>query len=110
MGMLLFGFRSRYRATYGLIEVIFGVFNVWRILSSVDTSTATISTAHIDYATSLPVIGSLYIIVRGLDNICTNIPDKEGILPTWLINRLYWLKNEEPQNNDGESNKKSHGI
>jgi hypothetical protein len=59
-GTLLFWFRQRYRASYGMVETLIGAWisvNVFPLTSTLDV------------ASGLQVLGGLYVVVRGLDNV-----------------------------------------
>jgi hypothetical protein len=72
----LFVLRNKQRAIYGFFEVAVGVAAVW-------SSTLTISSPNLSNA--IAVLGGVYIIIRGLDNIdqgleafCRKIPRPLG--------------------------------
>ncbi len=93
-GIALMWYRSRHRITYGVMEVTFGFFSILGILTSS-------STIHVNYAFSLSLIGCLYIIVRGLDNICNGIDPHKDTLPSLLVKCLNWLNSKPmPKNNN----------
>lgn len=59
-GAILFWFRQRYRTSYGLLETLVGAWisaNAFPLQSSLDV------------ASGLQVLGGLYVVVRGLDNV-----------------------------------------
>jgi hypothetical protein len=62
-GILLYYLRARYRLIYGVAETIVGYLTVAKIVfPEVDIH-------EIDTAQGLGILGGLYIIVRGLDNV-----------------------------------------
>lgn len=59
-GMILFALRQRYRTSYGALEVVAG---------ACIAATAFPLNTGIDFTAGLQVLGGLYVIVRGLDNL-----------------------------------------
>lgn len=72
LGIALFWFRSRYRLSYGVIEVLFGLFTASRLANP----------STFDFTFILQLAAGLYIIVRGLDNIEKGIEGTK-IEPPW---------------------------
>ncbi|WP_332302906.1 PIN domain-containing protein [Rhizobium sp. GR12] len=63
LGVLLFWLRERFRLTYGIAEFAFGVFGAIAVfLPNFDYSA-------LDQKSALQIAGSLYVIVRGMDNV-----------------------------------------
>lgn len=69
LALLLYYCRCKHRFSYGLAEVIFGVVSIWSYLDMTHEPLK----ANLAYSNILPLLGYLYIIVRGLDNIGTAI-------------------------------------
>ena len=74
-GFALFWFRGHYKIVYGSAEAcvgaLVGVYAIYRV-----------NWIPVDTSVQLQVLGGLYIIVRGLDNIEKGIEDT-WIAPTW---------------------------
>lgn len=63
LGIGLFWIRERYRLSYGIAEFAFGIFGaIAAFWPDFDYST-------LDQKLSLQAAGSLYVMVRGMDNI-----------------------------------------
>lgn len=73
VGGLLYWFRQRYRAAYGIVETVIGAWI---------TSNAVPLDSEFDVNSGLQVIGGLYVVVRGLDNFSVGI-DKRRYEPSW---------------------------
>jgi hypothetical protein len=71
-GIFLFRFRSRYRLAYGFAEVLFGLIAAARLASP----------STYDSTFVIQLVASLYIIVRGLDNIEKGIQGTK-VEPKW---------------------------
>ena len=67
LAMALFVFRERHRTTYGTTELVFGLGTLHFALHDFAFSTHNTTTQIITI--SFKILGSLYIMVRGLDNI-----------------------------------------
>lgn len=77
-GFLLYLFRQRKRAPYGLVEVVVGVVAVTHSVPSPGTPGATMGVVAVQ------LLGGLYIIVRGLDNIGTGLTNANSrYAPIW---------------------------
>lgn len=63
-GMILYAFRQRRRTSYGMVESLIGA---WIACNAFPLNTS------LDVASGLQVIGGLYVVVRGLDNIGTGL-------------------------------------
>lgn len=75
-GVLLFAIRQRFRLTYGVAEVLAGVYAAYEALSRItDVNLLTIAGAF-------QVLGGLYIVVRGMDNIGKGL-DKSRYGEVW---------------------------
>ena len=72
LGIAFFWFRSRDKISYGTVEVAVGLFGAWRIANP----------AVYDSAFAYQAATSVYIIVRGLDNIEKGL-DGYRIQPLW---------------------------
>jgi hypothetical protein len=62
-GLLLYWFRAKQRALYGLIEVCFGIISGIVLFKIKDNN------SNLDILSFFSILGSIYVIVRGLDNI-----------------------------------------
>lgn len=72
-GVALYAFRQRFRASYGAIEAMIGV---WIVANALPL------TAALDVSVGLQVIGGLYVVVRGLDNVGNGLKEtRYG--PSW---------------------------
>lgn len=80
LGLSLYFVRSRYRLTYGVSEVIVGLWMITQNVGNVkDLTTVTSSW--------LPLLGGVYVIVRGFDNIgkFAMSTDRLGGLWRWVF-------------------------
>lgn len=59
-GAFLYWFRQRYRTSYGMVETLIGA---WIAVNAFPLSST------LDVAAGLQVLGGLYVVVRGLDNV-----------------------------------------
>lgn len=76
LGFFLYRFRSRSRAYYGLLEILFGILGIALSASTMDEHS---------YRTSLlQIAAGTYIIVRGTDNLKIGI-DAELQHPLWVL-------------------------
>lgn len=78
-GIGLFIFREKKRLSYGVFEFLVGVVGIISLFSPNDFDFATIQ-FNIDF--NIKLIGGLYIMVRGQDNIVKALKDKK--LGLWL--------------------------
>ena len=63
-GGLLYWFRLRYRATYGMVEMFIGA---WISVNAFPLDSV------LDAAVGLQMLGGLYVVVRGLDNVGSGV-------------------------------------
>ncbi|NUB25110.1 hypothetical protein [Azospirillum brasilense] len=68
IGFFLYGVRARFPMFYGVMEIYFGAFSI-----TIATPT-TVSAESISSTRALAILGGMYIIVRGLDNIHRGAP------------------------------------
>ena len=81
LGVLLFWYRQRYRLSYGVFEFLVGVMMAYFVfLPSFDLKT-------LGVIQGLQILGGLYVMVRGLDNVGQGI--EEGTRLETLWNRLF---------------------
>jgi hypothetical protein len=64
IGFLSFYWRQRWRLSYGLFEVMIGVYTPIRAIGGAEFKYLNLT--PLDY---LQIIGGIYVIVRGLDNV-----------------------------------------
>lgn len=76
LGVALYWCRSRYRLAYGAAEFIVG------LVTSLNIFFPSFDYAHLQPIAVLQILGGLYIMVRGLDNIAQGIRGTK-IEPTW---------------------------
>jgi hypothetical protein len=77
--MILYWFRQRYRAAYGIVETVIGAW--------ITSKAVPLSSVSDIIGSGLQVIGGLYVVVRGLDNSSAGI-DERSYEPSWW-RRLY---------------------
>jgi len=83
LGKLLFWYRQRYRLSYGVFEFLVGVIMGYFVfLPTFDFKT-------LGVIQGLQVLGALYVMVRGLDNIGKGIEEGTRLESFW--NRIFEL-------------------
>lgn len=81
LGILLFWYRQRYRLSYGVFEFLVGVMMAYFVfLPSFDFKT-------LGVIQGLQILGGLYVMVRGLDNIGKGIEEGSRLESIW--NRIF---------------------
>lgn len=81
LGILLFWYRQRYRLSYGVFEFLVGVMMAYFVfLPSFDFK-------NLGVIHGLQVLGALYVMVRGLDNIGKGIEEGTRLESIW--NRMF---------------------
>lgn len=78
IGLLIFALRHRFRLYYGIVELLIGAWNAAYIVISY------INANSFSYDMLFPFSASLYVMVRGIDNIGQGITHKD--------HKLAWLK------------------
>lgn len=76
MAFALFALRARWRFAYGLFEFLFGLYIGFRAFSP------DFSLSALNEVRSVQALGSLYVMVRGLDNV--QKAAKTTIVGPWL--------------------------
>jgi hypothetical protein len=77
LGILLFWYRQRYRLSYGVFEFLVGVMMGYFVfLPSFDFKT-------LGVIQGLQILGALYVMVRGLDNIGRGIEEGTRLESIW---------------------------
>jgi rRNA maturation endonuclease Nob1 len=71
-GILLFVFREKYRLSYGVFEFLVGVFTIIMLFKPINFN---ISALNFTLDFNIKLLGGLYIMVRGQDNIIKGIKD-----------------------------------
>lgn len=84
LGFLLNGLRTRLPFVYGTSEVFVGITAIW--FSVRPPSTSPLSDTGKGVAQLVTILGGVYIIVRGLDNMNKKVPSR--LQPYW--NLLRW--------------------
>jgi hypothetical protein len=80
ISIFLYGLRSNFPATYGAIEIFVGV-------TAINTSIVHgFPNGSIQAVSVISILGGMYIVVRGLDNIDKSIPDEYRVI--WNV--LKW--------------------
>lgn len=69
IGVALYVVRQKRRVAYGLLEVGFAMAYGWYAINKV---------AHVGYVETISVIASVYLVVRGLDNITQGVNQMFG--------------------------------
>lgn len=81
LGILLFWYRQRYRLSYGVFEFLVGVMMAYFVfLPSFDFKT-------LGVIQGLQILGGLYVMVRGLDNVGKGIEEGTRLESVW--NRIF---------------------
>jgi hypothetical protein len=70
IGLIVFWLRSKFRALYGLIEL-------GAALATMFIGIQTYQTQGANAAAYLQILGGLYIMIRGLDNIVASAPNRD---------------------------------
>lgn len=78
-GFLLFLYRENYRLGYGILEIIFGLLTIISLFENINNQPRVL-----DIEVYVKLVGGLYIIVRGMDNVFKNIENKR--IGIWLKN------------------------
>ena len=80
-GILLFWYRQRYRLSYGVFEFLVGIMMAYFVfLPSFDFKT-------LGVIQGLQILGGLYVMVRGLDNVGKGIEEGTRLESIW--NRIF---------------------
>ena len=74
LGVALFVFREKRRLSYGVSEFVVGILGIFSLFQSTDFDYSKIN-FNLDF--SIKLIGGLYIMVRGQDNIVKAIKDNK---------------------------------
>jgi hypothetical protein len=69
VAILLYGLRNRYRLLYGMFEIIVGIGGIHIILRPLVAGDSTIINSKTEELKWAAVIGGIYIIIRGMDNV-----------------------------------------
>jgi hypothetical protein len=70
LGLLVFWLRSKFRALYGLVEL-------GAALATMFIGIQTYRTSGPSAAAYLQILGGLYVMIRGLDNIKASAPNRD---------------------------------
>jgi hypothetical protein len=90
--VFLYRLRCRHRVVYGVVEVVFGTASIlWAAQGLLDTLTGRSSTPfQLDAATTISLMGGLYIVIRGLNNVEEALGIKPGQKVMGRL-RVIWL-------------------
>lgn len=78
ISIILYGFRTKYPLYYGLSETVVGATAIWFAIAQIQQEANQVQRL-------LATLGGVYIIVRGLDNIDKQVPDR--LKPFWYYVR-----------------------
>ncbi|WP_451994096.1 hypothetical protein [Azospirillum argentinense] len=79
LGLFLYGARTRFPVSYGATEIASGAFSI------MIATPASVSTESISSTRALAILGGMYIIVRGVDNIHRGAP-------AWLRKAMWVIR------------------
>ncbi|WP_374547272.1 hypothetical protein [Rhodoblastus sp.] len=78
VGVAFYSFRSRLPLWYGLAEVVVG-------MAAVGAGSRSLATVTADASSVLGILGGLYIIVRGLDNMSKGVAGTPLAVPFGVL-------------------------